>query len=98
MDKLFEAQLRKVDLQTNIHKDNMIMQRSRIRMENKKMKREGTMLRLQEEKLRGDIIADVTKHNFDTLKKRLEMKAIDMSLTEEYLDTILPFCKVPYKR
>lgn len=95
MISIIQSQAQRVSLQQSMHRDNMKLQKSRLNLETLKLRREDNLAALQEEKLRGEILSDVTAHNFETLKKRMEMKEKHPNLTDSYLDSILPFRKVP---
>ena len=95
MMKILQSQEKRMEMERRIHRDNMKLQNNQLNLESIKTQRETDMVALQVEKLRGDIIADITKHNFDVLQKRMQMKSDHPQLTDEYLDQILPFRKIP---
>ena len=95
MVTMMNSQAERVSLQKTMHRDNMKLQNSRLNLETMKLRREDNLAALQEEKLRGEIVADVTVHNFETLKKRMQMKEQHPQLTDAYLDSILPFRQIP---
>ena len=95
MKSIMQAHKEKMDRQCEMHAQSLQIQTSMLNLESQRTIREERIATLKEAKLKGEIMKTATEHNSTVLQKRLEMKRIDPNLTESYLDSILPFRKIP---
>ena len=92
---MYETQREKMERQVEMQEQSMILEEQKLELERDKLTRGDCLIRLQEEKLKGEIIKDVTEHNFSIMKKRKEMKEMFPDMTTEEMNVILPLRQVP---
>ena len=66
-----------------------------MNLERERLNEEKKLSLLQQEKLKGEILRDVTQHNFEMMKKRRETIDMFPNTTEAELDALFPFRSVP---
>ena len=92
---MYDVQREKMERQVEIQEQSMQLEEQKLELERDKLMRGDSLIKLQEEKLRGEIIKDITEHNFSIMKQRKEMKNMYPDMTIEQMDTILPLRKIP---
>ena len=94
-DHIFNAHNEKLQTQANFHNQNMLIQNNRLSIERERLNEEKKLPILQQEKLKGEILRDVTEHNFEMMKKRRETIDMFPNTTEKELDALFPFRTPP---
>ena len=93
-DRMYSMHSEKMKSNLEQQKRQMDLEDRKLNLESEKLKQNNVLVKLKEEKLKGELMNKAFQHNFDMMKKRKEMKDMYPDMSDEELHKLLPLREV----
>lgn len=89
-DRMYNIHTEKMANQAMQRRQQLAIEDRKLKIEEEKMKQNDILVKLKEQKLKGEVMQGTIQYNFDVMKKRKEMKQLYPEMSDEEINKLLP--------